>query len=79
MPSIMTMRASSFPAAAAIPPAAADGPAGRIDVSGGADPTRADTPEEVTAVLGELAKFRDAGTISEGEYEAKKAELLGRL
>jgi hypothetical protein len=53
--------------------------AGRIDVSGGADPTRADTPEEVTAVLGELAKLRDAGTISEGEYEAKKAELLGRL
>ena len=50
-----------------------------IDVSGGADPTRADTPEEVTAVLSELAKLRDAGTISAEEYEAKKTELLGRL
>ena len=39
----------------------------------------ADTPEEVSAVLGELAKLRDAGTISEAEYEAKKTELLGRL
>jgi len=48
------------------------------------DPTKADTPEEVTAVLGELAKLRDAklrdaGTISTEEYEAKKTELLGRL
>ena len=51
----------------------------RIDVSGGADPTKADTPEEVSAVLEELARLRDAGTISDEEYEAKKAELLGRL
>ncbi len=50
-----------------------------IDVSGGADPTKADTPEEVTAVLGELGKLRDAGTISAEEYETKKQELLGRL
>ena len=50
-----------------------------IDVSGGSDPTRADTPDEVTAVLGELAKLRDAGTITDEEYEAKKTELLGRL
>ena len=61
------------------PPEPAPPTTGRIDVSGGADPTRADTPEEVTAVLGELAKLRDAGTISEEEYEAKKAELLSRL
>ena len=51
----------------------------RIDVSGGDDPTKADTPEEVSAVLGELARLRDAGTISDEEFEAKKAELLGRL
>ncbi len=66
---------------ASVPPAAADVAAAtsRIDVSGGADPTKADTPEEVTAVLGELGKLRDAGTISAEEYEAKKQELLGRL
>jgi uncharacterized membrane protein YdbT with pleckstrin-like domain len=52
---------------------------GRIDVSGGADPTRADTPDEVARVLGELARLRDAGSLSAEEYEAKKQELLGRL
>jgi uncharacterized membrane protein YdbT with pleckstrin-like domain len=64
------------------PPAPAAAPAAtssRIDVSGGDDPTRADTPDEVTAVLGELARLRDAGTITAEEYEAKKTELLGRL
>jgi len=66
------------PAAPAAVPAAP--PAGtRLDASGGADPTKADTPEEITAVLAELAKLRDAGTISTEEYEAKKTELLGRL
>ena len=70
----------SASAAPAPPPAPApEARASRIDVSGGADPTKADTPEEVSAVLGELAKLRDAGTISEAEYEAKKTELLGRL
>lgn len=69
-------RRSPEPAAAAPTPTVST--AG-IDVSGGADPTRADTPDEVTAVLGELAKLRDAGTISAAEYEAKKTELLGRL
>lgn len=72
-------RPSPAPAPAAQAPAPAATPASRIDVSGGADPTRADTPDEVTAVLAELAKLRDAGTISPEEYEAKKAELLGRL
>jgi len=66
-------RRKSAPAPAAPPPE------GHIDVSGGADPTRADTPSEVTAVLAELGKLRDAGTISDEEYEAKKAELLKRL
>ncbi len=68
------------PAAAPAPAAAPEAPTpNRLDVSGGADPTKADTPEEVTAVLGELAKLRDAGTITAEEYEAKKAELLSRL
>ena len=69
---------------AAPPPVPAPEPApaptvSRIDVSGGDDPTRADTPEEVSAVLEELARLRDAGTITGEEYEAKKAELLSRL
>ncbi len=67
------------PPAEAPAPVVTTVPPSRIDVSGGADPTKADTPEEVSAVLGELAKLRDAGTISEEEYEAKKTELLGRL
>ena len=70
-------RPAATPAAA---PAQAPQPdTSRIDVSGGEDPTRADTPDEVTAVLGELARLRDVGTITAEEYEAKKAELLGRL
>ncbi len=73
-------RAASRPAPAPAPAAPPPAPAAdTIDVSGGADPKRADTPDEVTAVLTELAKLRDAGTISAEEYEAKKTELLGRL
>jgi hypothetical protein len=50
-----------------------------IDVSGGADPLRADTPEEVTAVLAQLSKLHDEGHLTDADYEAKKQELLGRL
>ena len=39
----------------------------------------ADTPDEVTETLQRLADLRDRGAISAAEYEAKKAELLGRL
>ena len=35
--------------------------------------------DEVTSALGSLADLRDRGAISAEEYEAKKAELLGRL
>ncbi len=66
---------SSAAAATAATPA----PSSRIDVSGGDDPLKADTPDEVAAVLGELTRLRDAGTISAEEYAAKKQELLGRL
>ena len=58
-----------------------EGPAvaAAIDLSGGLDPAKADTPEEVAAVLKELAGLRDAGSLTAEEYEAKKQELLGRL
>jgi hypothetical protein len=35
--------------------------------------------EEITGALGDLADLRDRGAISPEEYEAKKADLLGRL
>jgi hypothetical protein len=69
-------RARSTPVGTVAPPAPADAP---IDVSGGADPSRADTPEEVEAVLQQLGRLRDTGAISSGEYEMKKKELLNRL
>jgi hypothetical protein len=34
---------------------------------------------EVTQVLGELAKLRDAGALTTEEYDAKKVELLHRI
>ncbi len=37
------------------------------------------SPEDVTATLDRLADLRDRGAISAAEYDAKKAELLGRL
>jgi hypothetical protein len=70
-------RAHSTPVGTvAPPPPRVDAP---IDVSGGADPSRADTPEEVEAVLQQLGRLRDTGAISSGEYEMKKKELLNRL
>ena len=54
-------------------------PAPKIDVSGGADPLKADTPDEIAAVLVQLTRLRDDGHISSGEYESKKQELLDRL
>ena len=56
------------PAAAPTGPSASRAPA----------PAPAD-PEEVTRTLASLADLRDRGAISPEEYEAKKAELLGRL
>jgi uncharacterized membrane protein YdbT with pleckstrin-like domain len=37
------------------------------------------TADEVTNALGKLADLRDRGAISPEEYEAKKADLLGRI
>ena len=37
------------------------------------------TPDEVTRALSSLADLRDRGAISPEEFEAKKADLLGRL
>ena len=37
------------------------------------------TSDEVTATLSRLADLRDKGAITPAEYEAKKADLLGRI
>jgi len=37
------------------------------------------TSDEITTALGNLADLRDRGAITPEEFEAKKAELLGRL
>ena len=39
----------------------------------------ADDPETITRTLAQLSDLRDRGAITAEEYEAKKAELLGRL
>src|SRR5262249_12604394 len=58
------------PAAAAPPPAAVPPPSA-APASMSAD--------QVTRTLANLADLRDRGAISAEEYEAKKADLLGRL
>jgi hypothetical protein len=35
--------------------------------------------EQITALISRLAALRDSGAITDGEFEQKKAELLGRL
>ena len=39
----------------------------------------ADTPDEVTRLLTQLADLRDRGAISTEEFETKKRDLLNRL
>jgi uncharacterized membrane protein YdbT with pleckstrin-like domain len=41
--------------------------------------TRSGGADDVTATLAKLADLRDKGAITPAEYDAKKAELLGRL
>lgn len=42
-------------------------------------PQRADDPHEITALIAQLAQLRQQGAISQGEYDAKRTELLSRL
>ena len=42
-------------------------------------PDAPQTAEEITALIAKLAALRDAGAITVAEFDAKKAELLGRL
>jgi hypothetical protein len=79
--------ATAAPAGAAVadsatttPPAepAASSPAATASAAAPAEHA-ATSSEDVTDTLHRLADLRDRGAISPAEYEAKKAELLGRL
>ena len=67
-PTMPPVRASE-PAPAPAPPAPVAAPA----------TPQADTPDEIADALAGLGDLRDRGIISPEEFEAKKAELLGRL
>jgi hypothetical protein len=66
------------PAVPAPPPAA---PASAAGAASSADTatSRVDTADEVANALSRLGALRDQGVITPEEFEAKKAELLGRL
>jgi hypothetical protein len=51
-------------------------PQGAAPVAVAARPTSTD---DITSTLAKLADLRDKGAITPAEYEAKKAELLGRI
>ncbi len=58
---------------------AASVPASAPVAAPAASQIRQTSSDDVTATLTKLAELRDKGAITPAEYEAKKAELLGRL
>ena len=63
-----------------VPVAPAAGPGSApANAAAGTPPASAMSADDVTRTLASLADLRDRGAISPEEYEAKKAELLGRL
>ncbi len=63
----------------AVSPQAAAGTASAPVAAPAAAQVRQTSSDDVTATLTKLADLRDKGAITPAEYEAKKAELLGRL
>ena len=57
----------------------ADAPTGPVPTPAPEPAPAAMTADDVTKALSGLADLRDRGAVSPEEYEAKKAELLGRL
>ncbi|HYC06848.1 MAG TPA: PH domain-containing protein [Candidatus Binatia bacterium] len=68
----------SPPLRTGVPAGAAAATAGAA-TAGAATAPPAMSPDEVTATLAKLADLRDRGAISAEEYDAKKADLLGRI
>ena len=54
-------------------------PVGAAAAAASAPLGKASTTADVTAALSQLAELRDKGAITPAEYEAKKADLLGRI
>ena len=54
-------------------------PAGAVRTVAAAPAAGSGNADDVTGTLAKLADLRDKGAITPAEYEAKKAELLGRL
>lgn len=72
-PTPAAAQAAATPASAA--PSTTTGTATSATPAG----SRSMSSEEITSSLGSLADLRDRGAITPEEYEAKKADLLGRL
>ncbi len=70
-PDLVPAAATAMPAPATAPAPAAAAPS--------APAPRSMSSDEITGALGNLADLRDRGAITPEEYEAKKADLLGRL
>jgi hypothetical protein len=51
----------------------------RASETSGADPSVAVDGAEIIATIERLAQLKDKGILTEEEFAAKKAELLGRL
>jgi hypothetical protein len=63
-----------------VEPAPTPAPAPAAPPAAPAEPDEREmSSEEITTALGSLADLRDRGAITPEEYEAKKADLLGRL
>ena len=60
-------------------PDAMPAPAAPAPAAPAAPPEREMSSDEITTALGNLADLRDRGALTPEEFEAKKAELLGRL
>jgi membrane protein YdbS with pleckstrin-like domain len=62
-----------------VPPSAAAPQPSPVPATGAPPAEEADDAETITRTLAQLSDLRDRGAITAEEYEAKKAELLGRL
>jgi hypothetical protein len=80
---IVTQSAFGSKAPTEVPGAAYGTPAGGPAMSPApvvpAAPAPVESTEDVTQTLAKLADLRDKGVITAADYEAKKAELLGRI
>lgn len=76
----MMMPGGVLPSAATPAPAQDAAPqATALPAETGTEDARASSPTEISATLASLTDMREAGTISDADFEAKKKELLGRL